>query len=88
MKSIEDLKLTYVDEDVRSWKRDIYFEYNDEEQHVQLYWEEDCGYEILSSEFTDSFSKALEEWHETTEELFESMLDDLTWKEVRKGTNV
>lgn len=87
MKSIEDLKLTYVDEDVRSWKRDIYFEYNGEEQYVELYWEEDCGYEIMSQELTESFTKALHDWHETTDELFESMLDDLSWKEVRKGNN-
>jgi galactokinase len=85
MKSIEDLKLTDVEEEIKKWQRHIYFEYNGEEQYVELWWEEDYGYEILSKELTDSFSKVLDAWHETTDELFESMLDDLSWKQARKG---
>jgi len=85
MKSIEDLKLTSVEEDCKKWVRDIYFTYNDEEQYVQLSWEEEYGYEIFSKELTDSFSEALKVWHETTDELFESMLDDLSWQQVKKG---
>jgi hypothetical protein len=85
MKSIEDLKLVRVSEDCKKWVRDIYFEYNGEEQYVELSWEEDYGYTIVSKDLTDSFSEALEAWHETTDELFESMLDDLTWQHVKKG---
>jgi hypothetical protein len=84
MKSIEDLKLVRVSEDCKKWVRDIYFEYNGEEQYVELSWEEDYGYEIVAKELTDSFSEALEAWHDTTDELFESMLDDLTWVEAGK----
>jgi hypothetical protein len=85
MKNIEDLKLTSVEEDCKKWVRDIYFTYNDEEQYVELSWEEDYGYEIVSKELTDSFSEALAAWQETTDELFESMLDDLSWQQVKKG---
>ena len=85
MKSIEDLKLITVEEDCKKWVRDIYFEYNGEEQFVELAWEEDWGYEIISKEFTDTFSEALKTWNKTNEELFTSMLDDLTWQKVTKG---
>lgn len=85
MKSIEDLKLVRVEEDVKKWVRDIYFTYEDEEQYVELCWEEDYSYEILADDFTPKFREALDKWHETTEELFESMLDDLTWQQVKKG---
>jgi hypothetical protein len=84
MKSIEDLKLVRVEEDVKKWVRDIYFTYEGEEQQVVLIWEEDYGYEILDKEFTPKFREALKAWHETTDELFESMLDDLTWIEAGK----
>jgi hypothetical protein len=85
MKSIEDLKLVTVDEEVKRWIRSIHFEYQGEEQYVDLTWEEDYGYEILYKEFTPKFRKALDAWHETTDELFESMLDDITWQHVKKG---
>jgi hypothetical protein len=84
MKSIEDLKLVKVEEDVKKWVRDIYFTYEGEEQHVVLIWEEGYSYEIWEEEFTPKFREALDKWHETTDALFESMLDDLTWKEVKK----
>ena len=85
MKSIEDLKLVRVEEDCKKWVRDIYFEYNGEEQYVELSWEEDYSYEILADDFTPKFREALDKWHETNEELFESMLDDLTWQQIKKG---
>jgi hypothetical protein len=84
MKSIEDLKLVRVSEENKKWVRDIYFTYEGEEQFVELAWEEDCSYEILDSEFTAKFREALDAWHDTTDELFESMLDDLTWVEAGK----
>jgi hypothetical protein len=82
--NINDLKLTSVTEEVKRWARSIRFEYQGEEQYVDLSWEEDYGYEILYKEFTPKFREALDKWHETTDELFESMLDDLTWVEAGK----
>lgn len=87
MKSIEDLKLVKVEEEVKKWIRDIYFTYEGEEQYVELSWEEGYSYEILAEEFTLKFREALDKWHETTDELFESMLDDLTWVEAGKRGN-
>jgi hypothetical protein len=81
------LEITYVNEEVKCWVRDIYFQYEGEEQYVQLKWEEDYSYEIISSEFTPNFRKALDKWHETTDELFEGLLDDLTWQELKRKGN-
>lgn len=85
MKSIEDLKLASVSEDVKKWVRDICFTYEGEWQFVMLAWEEDHSYKILSKDFTPKFREALDAWHETTDELFESLLDDLTWQHIKAG---
>jgi len=85
MKSIEDLKLVRAEEEVKKWVRNIYFTYEGEEQFVCLVWEEDYSYEIWEEEFTPKFREALDAWHETTDGLFESMLDDLTWQHIKKG---
>jgi len=84
----EDLKLTRVSEEINCWVRDIYFQYEGEDQYVQLKWEEGYSYEIIDQELTDKFTEALEAWHDTTDELFEAWLDDLTWREVAKNENV
>ena len=81
---INDLKLTMVTEEVKYWVRDIWFDFEGEEQYVELAWEEDYSYEIRAKEFTLKFQQTLDKWHETTDELFESMLDDLTWVEAGK----
>jgi len=82
LSGLQDLKLVSVNEEVNHWVRDIYFEFNGEEQYVKLRWEEGNGYEIIKEELTNNFRKALDAWHETTDELFESMLDDLTWDKI------
>jgi len=80
--NFEDLKLIRVTEEVKFWVRDIYFEYEGEEQYVELAWEEGYSYEIRSSNLTPRFKNVLDKWHETSEELFEAWLDDLTWLKV------
>jgi len=82
--NIKDLKLTEVTEEIKYWVRDIWFDFEGEQQYVELAWEEDYSYEIRAKEFTPKFQEALDKWHETTDELFESMLDDLTWVEAGK----
>jgi len=62
--------------------RDIYFQYEGEDQYVQLKWEEGCSYEIIVQKLTPKFEEVLGNWHDTTDELFEGWLDDLTWREV------
>lgn len=83
LSGLQDLKLLLVEEETSHWHRNIYFEFNGEEQYVLLCWEEGYSYKIIEQKFTDNFRKALDDWHETTDELFESMLDDLTWDKVK-----
>jgi hypothetical protein len=91
MNAKQDIIITGTREETLSWKRYIYFKYQDTEYSVLLFWDEFNGYEIY---WKDKDSELLNShiapewavnWDEDAHEgmSFRHWLDELTFERVK-----
>jgi len=91
MNATQEIIITGKREEILSWKRYIYFKYQDTEYSVLLFWDEFNGYEIY---WKDKDSELLNShiapewavnWDEDAHEgmSLEHWLDELTFEKVK-----